>query len=455
MPQGATEMTQYTYPIIADVDVLVVGGGPAGVGAAFTAARSGASVLIIEQFNCLGGVAGAGGHGHISIYCAWASAARVVGGIADEIARRLVTDEYGFRNPHGVWFEVEGLKYLLERMLQESGARVLYYTQCCETLVEDGCAVGVIIQNKSGRQMVRAKRIIDCTGDGDVAASAGAPFEMGRPEDHKCQPMTLMFTIGGVNWPRVEAWRTDYQMTHVWEQAQRNGDMEPFQKTIMGFWWTPTRPDQVGINFTHITGVDATSAVDLTYATIEGRRQAYQCIAVFRKYVAGMEQCYLVSTPNTVGIRESRRIMGDLLLTEDDLLAQRDWEDSIGYGSFFIDIHHIDGPGMDKTTYRPQPGFKYQIPYRILLPRGVENLLTAGRCVSVTHQALGSIRVMAQCILMGEAAGQAAWHSIQEGVSLRQVDVPRLQAVLRSHGGILAEADIVSECELGLQPDCE
>ncbi|OPZ87823.1 MAG: 3-ketosteroid-delta-1-dehydrogenase [bacterium ADurb.Bin429] len=412
-------------PLRADVDVLVVGGGPAGVGAALAAARNGASVLIIEQFNCLGGVAGAGGHGHISIYGAWGDRLRVAGGVIYEVARRLVEEDAGWMNHHGVWFEAEKLKFLLDRMMREAGVNILYYTFFCETVVEDGAVTGAVIQNKDGRGLVRAKRIIDCTGDGDVAASAGAPFEQGRPGDGKCQPMTLMFTIGGVDWPRVEAWRTDYQMREVWECAQHNGDMEPFQTTIMGFWWTPTRPDQVGINFTHITNVDSTRAGDLTAATIEGRRQAFQAIDVFRKYVPGMEDCYMVATPNTVGIRESRRIIGPVVLTEEDMKARRTWEDSIGYGAFFIDIHHIDGPGMDETVWHPQPGFRYQIPYRILLPQSVENLLVAGRCVSVTHIALGSIRVMVQCALTGEAAGVAATLSLRDGVSPARRDPDR------------------------------
>jgi hypothetical protein len=429
-------------PVAAEVDVLVVGGGPAGIGAALGAARQGASVLVLEQFNCLGGVAGAGGHGHISIYCAWADRLRVAGGVIYDVARRLVEEDAGWMNHHGVWFEVEKLKYLLDRMMQEAGVRMLYYTFFCEAVVEDGAVTGAIMQNKDGRQVVRAKRVIDCTGDGDVAASAGAPFEQGRPGDGKCQPMTLMFTIGGVDWARVEAERPDYQMREVWARAQVNGDMEPFQTTVMGFWWTPTRPDQVGINFTHITNVDSTRAADLTAATMEGRRQAFQSIDVFRKYVPGMEACYMVSTPNTVGIRESRRIVGPLVLTEDDMKAGRCWDDSIGYGSFFIDIHHIDGPGMDATVWHPEPGFRYQIPYRILLPQGVENLLVAGRCVSVTHVALGSIRVMVQCALTGEAAGSAAALSLRDGVTPRQVDVADVQAELRAHGGILTEADV-------------
>lgn len=431
-------------PVAYETDVLVVGGGPAGVGAALGAAREGAKVMVVEQFNCLGGVAGAGGHGHISIYCAWGTQTRTVGGVALDIARNIVDSGFGWMVHHGTWFEVEGLKLILERMMQAAGVRLLYHTFFCESIVEDGKVIGAIIQNKSGRQVILAKRIVDCTGDGDVAASAGAPFEVGRPSDSKCQPMTLMFTIGGVDWPRVQAWRVDSQMTHVWDQAQRNGDMEPFQKTIMGFWWTPTRPDQVGINFTHIIGMDSTNAEDLTAATIEGRRQAFHMIPVFRKYVAGMENCYLVSTPNTVGIRESRRIMGDVVLTDKDMLAGREWEDSIGYGSFFIDIHNIDGAGMDPTELRPQPGFKYQIPYRILLPRDVDNVLTAGRCVSVTHLALGSIRVMAQCILTGEAAGAAAAVSIKEGVSPRSVDISAVQASLRKGGAIIDENDIAA-----------
>lgn len=430
-------------PVVDDVDVLVIGGGPAGLAAAFAAARAGASVLIIEQFNCLGGVAGAGGHGHISIYCAWGLQNRIVGGIADEIASRLVDDGVAHRTPHGVWFEVEGLKFLLDRMIKETGTKILYYTQFSSSIVEEGKITGAIIQNKAGRQVIKAKRVVDCTGDGDVAASAGAPFDFGRPNDHKCQPVTLMFTIGGVDWQQLSKFQEgNYHLKNIWKLAQDNGDMEPFQSTIMGFWHTPSRPDQVGINFTHITNIDSTKATDLTYATMEGRRQAYQSIDVFRKYVKGMENCYMISTPNTVGIRESRRIIGDLILTEDDLKAEREWDDSIGYGSFFIDIHHIDGAGMDKTTFHPEPGFKYQIPYSVLVPQKIENLLVAGRCISCTHVALGSLRVMVQCMLTGEAAGIAAWQSILQDVTPGEIDVPTLQKALREKGGILNEDDI-------------
>jgi hypothetical protein len=431
-------------PLQQEAEVVVVGGGPAGVGAAFAAARTGADTLVVEQFNCLGGVATAGGHGHISKYDEEGTGRRIVGGIADEIAARLVADGFGMRNSHGVWFEVEGLKLVLENMAESAGVRLLYHTFFCDSVVKDGALRGVVVQNKDGRGWIRARRVIDCTGDGDVAFHAGCPCEVGRSTDHRCQPVTLMFTIGGVDWDRVLAWRKSYQMTEVWQEAQRNGDMRPFQTNVMGWWWTPTRPDQVGVNFTHIIHVDSTRAEDLTRATIEGRKQAYESIGVYRKYVPGMENCYMVSTPNTVGIRESRRVMGEYVLTEDDVKQQRTFPDNICYGSFFVDIHCIDGPGMDPSTWRPPRGFKYHIPYRILVPRGAEQLLTAGRCVSCTHVALGSIRVMVPCIGMGQAAGTAAALSLRKGCTPRVLDVDALQARLRQDGAILRDDQIVA-----------
>ena len=240
-----------------------------------------------------------------------------------------------------------------------------------------------------------------------------------------------MFIVGGVDYERVRAFRSgDYTLQWVWKKAQENGDMRPFQDQIMGWWWTPTRPDQVGMNFTHINYIDSTKAEDLTKATIEGRKQAYESIEVFKKYIPGMENCYMVSTPNTVGIRESRRIRGEYTLTKDDVLKQKEFDSSIGYGSFFIDIHNVSGPGMDKKTIRPDKGFKYQIPYPILVPKDVDNLLVAGRCVSVDHEALGSLRVMPQCGVLGEAAGTSAVLSIQENTSPKKINIKKLQEML-------------------------
>lgn len=431
-------------PVIDEVDVLVIGGGPAGVAAGLAAARQGARTLIVEQHNCLGGVATAGGHGHICLYSSWGnpgwgSDELVVGGIAKEIAERVVAAGWGVFDRRNCDFEVEGLKLVLERMAAECGAGLRYHTFFSRTLVEGGRATGAVLQSKSGRQVVLARRIVDCSGDGDAAASAGCPWEQGNAEG-ACQPVTLMFQLGGVDMARVEEARRahgDYTWKDTWRRAQAAGAMRPFQSVVMGWWWTPTRPDQLGVNFTHVTGVDTTDAAQLTAATVEARRQVEETIAVYRSYVPGMEGCHLLSTPPTIGCRESRRILADLVLTKEDLVAEREWEDGIGYGSFFIDIHNTRGIGMDARAHRPRQGFKYQIPWRIQIPRGVDNLATAGRCVSVTHEALGSLRVMPQCMVLGQAAGTACALSLRDDRILRSLPAAELQASLRSQGCII------------------
>jgi hypothetical protein len=308
--------------------------------------------------------------------------------------------------------------------------------------MEDNRVIGAVIQNKSGRQAILARRVIDCTGDGDVAALAGAPFQQGRDPDGLCQPTTLMFTIGGVDWDRVVAWRTDYRMTDVWLNAQADGIMEPFQDVIMGWWHTDVLPDQVGVNMTHMTHVDTTNTADLTRATIEGRRQAHHLIHVFKQVVPGMENAYLISTAPALGLRESRRIVGQVILNENDILRRREWEDAVCYGSFYIDIHNLDGPGMSDTSIYPESGFCYQIPYRVMVPQKVESLLVVGRCISVTHTALGSTRVMITCMALGEAAGAGAAISLKEETSVAAVPIPQLRAQLKRQGVILDRAAI-------------
>jgi hypothetical protein len=430
-------------PVTHETEVLVVGGGPAGVAAAFASARMGAKTLIVEQFNCLGGVATAGGHGCMCLYSEWGTEIRVVGGIPWEVVRRVGDAGYGTYDNSNTHFQVEGLKLVLDRMAEECTCDILYYTLFADTVVEDGTVVGAVVQNKTGRQVIRAKRIIDCTGDGDVAAMAGCDYEQGDEDTGLCQPVTLMFTIGGVNWDKVgEFRRSRAKIKDILKEAQEAGDMRPFQSQLMGWWHTGTRPGYVGVNFTHVNYIDSTKAEDLTKATIEGRKQVFETIDVYRKYIPGMEDCYIVSTPNTIGLRESRRIMGDYVLTRDDVKNAASFDDTIGYASFFIDIHNTDGPGMDPKTWHPKKGFRYDMPYRILLPKGVENLTVAGRCASCDHEALGSIRVMPQCGVMGQAAGVASAISLREDVTPRGVDVGGLQKELRAQDCILIEEDI-------------
>jgi hypothetical protein len=443
-------------PVIDNPDVLVIGGGPAGIGAALSAARLGMKVTIIEQTNALGGIATSGLHGHI---CSYAAAGRinerVVGGICHEFAEVTVKRGFGaYKGESSFDFEVEGFKLILEEMSQEAGITIYYYTQFSDVVVENGQIKYLIIQSKNGRQAFAPQMVIDCTGDADVAAKAGVPCDKGRAKDGATQPMTLMFQLGGVDNERVNKFRyhkykgkynaeDTYKLSKVWKEAQANGDMEPFQDGIMGWWFTPTRPDQLGINFTHIFGRDCTSTEDLTYATIEGRRQAYHTAEVYRKYIPGMENCWVSHCAALIGTRESRRIHGLYTITEQDLMAQKDFDDSIGYGSFFIDVHNCTGPGMDHETWHPPTGFKYQIPLRALIPENISNLLVAGRCISCTHIALGSLRVMPQCVLEGEACGVTATLAIEKNLANCDVDYKRVQQVLKAQKAIVTAEDIV------------
>lgn len=448
---------QESIPVAYDVDICVVGGGPAGVGAAFCAARGGAKVLLVEQMNCLGGIATAAWHGHICSYDPQKDKKhRIVGGTCFDLVHRLVDTGYGTYDGYGLDFEVERLKFVLEEMAEEyPNLQLLYYTQFSDVIVEDGRVTHVIIQNKSGRQAVKARYVIDASGDADVAARAGVPHEKGRPGDGVMQPMTLMFQMGGFNiGPFCEFSGKGYYEKYgvhnngdqeVWAEAQRNGDMRPFQSKTMGWWWCSTRPDQIGANFTHIVGKDCTNAEDLTYATIEGRKQAYESIDVFRKYMPGMENVWMSHTGALIGTRESRRINGLYRLTAEDILAEKEFSDSIGYGSFFIDIHNCTGTGLDKDTYYPHSGFKYQIPYGVTVPKGIDNMLVAGRCISCDHIALGSLRVMPQCFIEGDAVGVAGAICVKKGIDPKDVDIKELQNTLRGYGAIISKEDIVEQ----------
>ena len=424
---------------LGEYDVVVAGGGPAGVCAGLAAARAGMKTLIVEQFNCLGGMSTIGLHQKIAVYNGAGGSPLIVGGIAKEIADRAVGDFDADYRPGGLFVEIEGFKYLLDRMADEAGLDLLYYTLVSDTLTEDGAVKGLVLSNKSGRFSVTAKRVIDCTGDADVAFRAGCRMMHGRPEDGRMQPTTLMFRVGGVHWPYTERYMHDHdpKLQDFCKRAVEAGLMRPWQSQLMGFWWIPSRPDQVGINFTHMH-LDGSSAFDLSNAAIEGRKQVREAVQAMRELIPGFEKSYLIDTAAQIGVRETRRIYGEYVLTEGDLREQKVFEDSIGLGAAFVDIHNTEGPGMDKRSgFDFPPGGYYSIPYRTLVPEVIENLLVAGRCHSVTHEAAGSTRWMTQCMVMGQAAGEAAALSIETDIPARAISIPALQVRLVSGGVII------------------
>ncbi len=446
-----------------DTDVIVVGGGPAGICASIAAAREGAKVLLVEQGGFCGGMATLGMVGPFMTSYDRKGERMIIRGLFEEIVNRMVERGYaihpsqvragtGFSSwivlghDHVTPFEPEGLKLVLDDMLEEAGVKILYHTQFLRPLMNGGAIEGVEVASKSGLQTIYGKVVIDCTGDGDVAARAGVPFEKGNEELGLMQPATMFFHICNCDEKAMDAdvqaninnfYRKDgvnYRSFH-WRvsQARENGDWT-MNRVSLGLFRMP-KPDEWCVNTSRIMNVDATDNESLTRAEIEGRRQAEDILKFLRKYVPGCENAKLKSTGSYIGIRESRHIKGDYRLTADDLLSAKVPEDSILLSANSVDVHGRFGPASNE--YVPINGDYYGVPYRSLIAYGVEGLLLAGRCVSADSTAAGAIRVMPPCMAMGQAAGTAAAMAANAGVSPRSIDAQALRARLKENNVVL------------------
>lgn len=416
-------------PCVANVDVLVCGGGPAGVGAAIRAGREGARTLIVEMGGCLGGVATAGMMSH------WGG--RSSSKIMQEIFARSREKDLGFswidENEAGKNAIPHDLQMIvLEEMMRESNVEVLYYTTVCEAIVETGRIIGVIVQNKNGRGMIRAKCVVDATGDGDVAASAGVPYFKGRESDCKMQPCTLMFKIGGVDYARA-VFPPSFESTVETEK----GELQALAKELLPFpaghvlLYRQPEPGTVCVNMTNAIGIDGTDAKSVTEGMMTCRSQIMPILRFLREYVPGYEKCWLMGSASLLGIRETRHFEGVESLGADDILAARYYENWVVRRAHFnFDVHNLTGASLDKTGV--QKHFKqngdYTIPYGCLLPKNVDGLLLSGRNISGSHMAHSNYRIMSVCIALGEAAGVAAAISALRDIPLRDVDVREIQA---------------------------
>ncbi|MCU0500534.1 MAG: FAD-dependent oxidoreductase [Anaerolineae bacterium] len=426
-------------PIRHDVDVFVAGGGPAGIAAALAARRQGAQVYVAEGQGCFGGM---GTAGLVPAFMRFTDGVNfLAGGIGQEIYTRLKTyAEIAEDRPSGsVSINVEVLKRVYDDLMVESDAAFTFQTQIIGVETEGSCVTHAVCAAKSGLFAVRARIFVDATGDGDLAAWAGAPFEKGDAAGNM-MPGTLCSLWTDVNWEVAGSHlvRQDAQL----DQAFVDGVFTIQDRHLPGMWRVSNRGG--GGNIGHTFGVDGTDEVSLTQALLWGRKSLPEYERYYKTYLKGFEGMTLAATGSLLGLRETRRITGDYTLCLDDFNRRAIFDDEIGRYSYPVDIHASKPDQASFAKFdeefrrlRYRDGESYGIPYRILTPRGLDNLLVTGRCVSADRFLQGSLRVMPGCYITGQAAGMAAALAADQAVSTRQISIRELQRRLKALGAYL------------------
>lgn len=422
-------------PLLWDVDVLIVGGGSAGATAAIAAARQGADVALVDRAAYLGGTGTSVLDTFYGFYCPGNGQRKVVGGIPDEVVAQLNERRAAIKRPNtygagtGITYDPELLKVIWEGLASFAGVRILLHTYFIDVLMKDDMVRGAVVANKSGLRQIRAKVVVDASGDGDVAFRAGGVFEDWRSV--QVQSLTTTFRIGNVNIERAR----EVDKQQLWDlMAKAASSKEYHLPRVEGSVHITPYKGIMATNMVRLHVDDPTDPIQLSAAEMEGRRQAIEYHRFLRDRVPGYEQSILLSFSSYLGVRESRRIRGDYWLTREDVLNVRKFEDAIAMCGAPIEEHHA---GSDtRWEYLPE-GAAYDIPYRCLLPKGLEGMLLAGRCLSASHDAHASVRSMGQCMAMGQAAGLAAAQAAGKAKSPRGIDVRKLQSDLLSLGAIL------------------
>ena len=392
-------------PVRGKYDAVVVGAGPAGCGAALALGRSGMKTLLIEKFNCLGG---AWTTGFMNPFFDYEKKTGIVGELVAELKER---GQFG-----GFWdksFHYEYMKLILERKMKEANVEVLYNTTFSRTLVEDKKVYGIVAENIGGRFAALADYVIDATGDGNVAASAGCPFELGVDGDYKeCQAMTLMFLVGNIPEQYKDGLMIYEKLNAAYEAA---GKQIPFKVPYL----IPVPGSHFGVvQFTHMYEYDPLDAGALTAATMEGRQQLIDAFEYLTKYDEEFRDLELITSSSVLGVRESRRIVGEYTVTSDDILNGARFDDAVAYVTFGADLHTKSNKAQHCFAVKP-----YHIPMRALIPKDYRGIVVAGRCISGTREAMASYRVTGNCAQMGENAGYIIAEAIKTGLDVRDVQL--------------------------------
>ena len=422
---------QKSIEIAAQYDVVVVGSGPAGICAAVSAARLGAKTALIERYGTLGGNLTNG------------AVAPILGSVSkgtlrDELVARLGVPDSDETGVTQQTHDFEMAKRVLIDFAHEAGVKIYLQTPVVDAITEGKKVTGIVISQKTGMKLIRAKCFVDASGDGDVAYYAGAEYEMGRDGDSLLQPVTLMFRLQGVE---ENALTCIGELDHVTYKGERfldyttrlckEGHLPPNAASVRSF--RTSVPGERVINTTQSNGISALSSDDLEKAEIDLRTQIDIVTDFLRKHVDGYQNCFIKSTANTLGVRETRRFIGQYMLHDMDLRTGRRFEDVVVHkASFIVDIHNPTGSAQAEGV--PEEVTPYDIPLRCLIPKSIDGLVLAGRCISGTHRAHASYRVMSICMAIGEAAGVAAALASCKEIEPRDIDFHEVQKVLSERG---------------------
>jgi len=429
--------------VSAACDVLVVGGGAAGIAAAIAAARSGARTMLVERYGFLGGLATTALVGAFcGLYTTGSKKHLIVAGVCEELITRLQDMDGAERKRSSgidsrlaaISYDPELFKFATERMAMEAGVELLYHTLVVGVLWEKpGTELkGVVIENKSGRSAIWARMVVDASGDADVAARAGLEFEYGDGEGG-AQAMTTIFKIDNVVSGPALTDAIRHMRGHL-VTAKESGRYSFSRVDPVVF---PSLPDgTVSVNLVSVRGLNATDGAELSSAEVEGRRQVFEYLRALRDFVPGFERARLVATSTQIGVRETRRILGEYVLSGEEVVSGAAFEDGIGLGAWPVEMHNPVTARIEWRYLEKEDGC-YSIPFRCLIPRRLENLLVAGRCASTTHVAQASTRVIAQAMAMGEAAGVAAGLALASDRSLRSTPIAGIRTELEKRGAVL------------------
>jgi hypothetical protein len=428
-------------PVSSGGDVVVVGAGSAGVAAALSSARRGMKTTLVDPAGFPGGTLVSG----LPILGCFDGKRQVVAGIFQELVDALRERDGVDGDPGkdtGLQIDAEKLKVILLEKLGEAGVELRLHTLLAGAVVSGREIEAVLLEGKGGRRALSARMFIDTTGDADLAAAAGVPVEKGRKKDGLTQPMTMMFGVGGVDKARFRAWGGYPELLRRYEKISTEKNFRnPRRATLSEIWGPESRTGEITFNATRVLGADGTDAASLSAAEAEGRLQVWEFQEQFlRPHIPGFEKSYIVWTSAKIGVRETRRIVGEYVLNREDIWNFAKFPDAINCGAYPIDIHSPDGPATEFPLDHFYGGRYWTIPYRALVPLKIDNLLVAGRCLSATHEALAAVRCMANTLGMGQAAGTAAALALSLGTSNRNLPVERLQACLREDGAWLGEA---------------